>query len=536
VKQPDLASKDASGVEVISVDTPARLTSVAPARLAGCCALLLALFAYGALHHGAIRSPDSEVNFRVCAALAQQGTFAVSEELPWDGFGLATGRDGQRFSIFGPLQPLLCAPWFLVVDGLSDQGRGSWLRQPPYPSHYVDGRLRAYLQGAPIENPEQHNLRALVSLFNIPVTLATVWALAWSLFPLVRRRETAWATALLFGLGTIAWHYAGTFFSEPLATLLNVLAFGTVVRCARIQHSGLTVLAGGLAGLAVTAHLSAVLFAPAWVWILACHGSGDDSERMPATRALLIWCLGFCGVLALLALFNTVRFGDPLETGRSIDMDVAKTFGYGYFVAPWRALVGLLASSSKGLFWYSPLVVLGLLCWRTMRARARHVSDALALVIVLRWLFIATRSDWHGGFALGPRLLVQMVPFALLPIALWLDENADLKVARRRWWLAASAGAAAVAQQAWFCLGEPMLWFHFLKRAYREQGLWPFREDRIYLDWHLSPLFHLDRGAPGPWWHPGPLAGSEPIATAVMLLFALLLLAWFALSRPRSTL
>ena len=258
MKQPDLASKDASGVEVISVDTPARLTSVAPARLAGCCALLLALFAYGALHHGAIRSPDSEVNFRVCAALAQQGTFAVSEELPWDGFGLATGRDGQRFSIFGPLQPLLCAPWFLVVDGLSDQGRGSWLRQPPYPSHYVDGRLRAYLQGAPIENPEQHNLRALVSLFNIPVTLATVWALAWSLFPLVRRRETAWATALLFGLGTIAWHYAGTFFSEPLATLLNVLAFGTVVRCARIQHSGLTVLAGGLAGLAVTAHLSAV--------------------------------------------------------------------------------------------------------------------------------------------------------------------------------------------------------------------------------------------------------------------------------------
>ena len=505
------------------------------ARLAGCCALLLASIAYGALHHGAIRSADAEVNFRVCAALAQEGSFAVSEELPWAGFGLATGRDDKRFSIFGPLQPLLCAPWFAVINTLSDEGRRGWLRKPPYPSHYVDGNLRAYLQGAPIQEPEEHNLRALVSLFNIPVTLATVWAMAWSLFPLVRRKQSAWAAALLFGLGTIALHYAGTFFSEPLATLLNVLTFGTLLRCASSHRIGLAVLSGALAGLAVTAHLTSILFAPFWLWILAFHGSNEASSRKAPRRAVLLgWCLAFGSFLALLALFNTVRFGNPLETGRSVDLEAAVTFGYGHFAAPWRALVGLLTSSSKGLFWYSPIVILGILCWRTLRARWPQVSDALAAACVLRWLFIATRSDWHGGFALGPRLLVQILPFAVLPIAVWLDEHADFKQARRRWWLAASLGAAAIAQQAWFCLGEPVVWFHFLQRAYRDQGIWPFGEDRIYMDWQLSPLFHLHRGAPGPWWHPGPLAGSEPIATAVVVVFALALLAWFALFRPRA--
>ena len=36
---------------------------------------------------------------------------------------------------------------------------------------------------------------------------------------------------------------------------------------------------------------------------------------------------------------------------------------------------------------------------------------------IFRYAFIAARSDWHGGFSVGPRYLMMVIPFLLLPLA-----------------------------------------------------------------------------------------------------------------------
>lgn len=80
-----------------------------------------AILVYTLFMYGGIRSPDSEVVFRTSEALATRNTFAVPEKLAaWPQFGLPKGRDGQRYSVFGPGQALAAMP--LVKLGL-------WLEQ-----------------------------------------------------------------------------------------------------------------------------------------------------------------------------------------------------------------------------------------------------------------------------------------------------------------------------------------------------------------------------------------------------------------------
>ena len=76
----------------------------------------------------------------------------------------------------------------------------------------------------------------------------------------------------------------------------------------------------------------------------------------------------------------------------------------------------------QGLVWYSPPVFLALLGAR--RFFRQHQAEALTcLGIVLTHLaFYCRLSLWNGDWAWGPRYLLIMLPFAVLPIAAVLER------------------------------------------------------------------------------------------------------------------
>ncbi len=94
-----------------------------------------------------------------------------------------------------------------------------------------------------------------------------------------------------------------------------------------------------------------------------------------------------------------------------------------------EGLVGLLLSTGKNIFLYSPplaLAPLGLaLLWRARRADAALTLAVCAALLVA----LARTHDWHGDPAWGPRRALPLVPLALEPAALWLDGAA--RAARR---------------------------------------------------------------------------------------------------------
>jgi hypothetical protein len=445
-----------------------------------------------------IRSPDAEVGYRTAESLALRGTFAVDQVLEsWPGFGLPVGRNNRRYSLFGPLLPIVQAPILLalekVVDPASDLGwRDQSFQQIP-PSHYYGDGLKAALYGKPlgVGSLRGHLLRSLVSLVDV-VVLVLVALAAFDLGLTVTRTELgAWLAGILFPLGTFLFAYSTTAFSEPLALLLTLVGIALLAaNDDRLADRGLQSQgwirpsAAGLAlGLATTAHVSAALGLPFAAVYAAFPGRARVRDRAGWVRGLAF--LAGAGLpLALLATYNFYRFGNPFETGRGLQ----EGFDYGIFAAPWEGLFGLTLSFGKGLLWYCPLAVASLIAGRwSYRDYPRLVVIAVGAV-VFRFLFMACRSDWHGGFCLGPRQLLLALPFAMLPGLLAGRAHMErLLVTAKRRVVAVGIVIALLAQQLYFSCGEVFQFYHLAKRQFARQLLLG-EPSTFYFSWNTAPL------------------------------------------------
>src|SRR5690606_6455242 len=77
----------------------------------------------------------------------------------------------------------------------------------------------------------------------------------------------------------------------------------------------------------------------------------------------------------------------------------------------------MLLAPGRSLLIYSPPLVLALLAWPALRRRDSATAYFVLALALTRLLFVACRSDWHGGWAIGPRYLVPTIPVLLVPIA-----------------------------------------------------------------------------------------------------------------------
>jgi hypothetical protein len=480
----------------------------------------LVCLAYALTAYGGTRSPDAEVTFRVGEALVDHGRPDVKNLELWPGFGAATGRDGRQYAVFGPLISYGLAPFIAVAGPVADRLPPAVLAQVPI-SHYDTNGLESLFNGAPLAGARSHAVRWPCSPFNV-----LVGALAVIGFRRIQRRLCgasfgADAATALFAFGTLLWPYAGTFLSEPLAMACAIFALDLLLPLATmpVRQPRRVALAGALLGLSVAAHVSLVLFVPFFALYLLLDGAGRP--RADRLREGAWWLGGLGLVLAALGAYNAARFGSPLETGRGVDLQAAELFQYGVFTGPWPGLYGLLLGSAKGLFIWCPAVIAGLYGWRHLNRKWRALSLSMAAALVFRLLFLACRSDWHGGYAAGPRYLVVAIPFLLLPVGLLADDL----VARGRRRLLVALGvfsASCATLTLYISLGDVFRHFQSMKLRH---GAEVFLDDRVYLDWALGPLGYLYQW-PTASYLPGRTGLGVPI---LMTALGVLVVAGFAL-------
>jgi hypothetical protein len=112
----------------------------------------------------------------------------------------------------------------------------------------------------------------------------------------------------------------------------------------------------------------------------------------------------------------------------------------GLGVPDWRRLVPLLVGGYRGLFFYAPILLLALPGWLVLIRRRAWRLAAVSFLVCLTILAVnLSYPEWTGGWSTGPRLLVPLVPFAMLPVA------AMLSVRRRAVWALAVVLALAGA-------------------------------------------------------------------------------------------
>ncbi len=271
---------------------------------------------------------------------------------------------------------------------------------------------------------------------------AILTALTGSLmFLLVRRLDytpaASLVTALVFGLGTIAWVYSKYFFSEPLSALLLLLAFLLALPGARHNEQVCsndfnrwprgrttkvitTMGAGFVSGWALLSRANNGLIVPILILYILCS-QVPGTSKVPGTWALLrrAWrpvvgyLFGLIPPLVVFALYNALKSGHPLQTGYDLAV-----FTPAYF---WKGTFKLLLSPYRGLLFYMPVIVLCLVAFP--RFFRKHPAEAgVCAAIPLSYLVLFSVWPSGEGLSWGPRFLVPTVPFIVIPLVSLLED------------------------------------------------------------------------------------------------------------------
>ena len=367
---------------------------------------------------GRILFPDDEIVFQTTRSLWERRDLAIEgipkrtgepKGQPSGTFGWAAGTDGRGYGFFGHALSVLALPAYGVGTAVADAAPPVWRHAIRSDHFYLHAR-----------SPEQDWPRLVVSLTNTWVTALGAWMLVCWLRALNLGIRSAVAVGLAYAFGTSAWPYAGTFLSEPLSTVMLLVGAWGVARFHQLRRDAPKHeaarrhlwLAAAVVGLSVHAHILNLVMVPCYLGyaLLPLHRDAAlGSQRRAWLGALVLGALG----LASLGLSHWLRFGDPFETGR---------LGlYSHFIVPGEGLAALLVAPGRSVFLYSPALLVAALGWRRMLEAVPSAAWFAIGCVAVRLLFVSARSDWWGGWAIGPRFLVPIIPFALAPLAFVIE-------------------------------------------------------------------------------------------------------------------
>jgi hypothetical protein len=265
--------------------------------------------------------------------------------------------------------------------------------------------------------------------------------------------------ALAFGLATMAWPYARYLFSESLAGLGLMASAYFLLRFRDEQDRASPLLASAGLGVALLARLNNALAAPFLGLLLLAYLYRRHGRNWRAyIRPILLFGLPLLAALAAVGWYNWLRFGNPLTTGYLPEERFATPFFEGFY--------GLTLSPGKGLLWYNPILFAALAAWPFFFRRHRAEALLVAAVVLGNVAFYASWYLWWAGHAWGPRFLVTILPFAILPLA------EALQAAARRRALAAGLGLLLAASLAVQVLGVAVDFNLYLEDVHAELGLY----------------------------------------------------------------
>lgn len=279
-------------------------------------------------------------------------------------------------------------------------------------------------------------------------------------YRMVRRRLTPdlagerWAVGLTLALGTttILFIYARSAYAEALQTFALTWLVERSLTCARKPTVTSLGWLGVAAGILVSAKLVFVLVLPivALYLVWARRREGDAAKLV-----LRSWL----AVLELSAFVGLALWHNHMKTGSILDSGYTMKGGlFSGDVLP--AVYGFLLSPGKGVFWYSPPLVLGLFGLRESLRRFRGETLFQLAIVVSTILFNAKFRIWHADYCWGPRHLAPLSPLLLLWATPWLPEAMRRGNARLRRWGLRCLFATGLCVQL---LGASIYWDHYIR-------------------------------------------------------------------------
>ena len=328
---------------------------------------------------GSIQSADGKIMFFLTQAMVENQSVSFSEVISME------NAPGPQFSKYGLGMSILAIPF------------------------YIFGKVLSALLGIEASLATQFSvsmINALLTAFSCLI----MYQFATKRFNFSPRTSLLLASG--FGLSTIAWYYSEDFMSEPATTFFLLSAVYFVTSKDPVTRKSDLFTAGTFLALAVSCRLAVLVTIPGFIiyqWAVWAESKEKNVSKLvmdlmrPATPVVL--------VLIFIMIYNYIRFADPLETGYE---KFAGQFVVGFF--------GLLFSPGKSLFLFNPLTVLGCLSFPLFFREQRKAMLLFGWLIASHLLLFSFWGDWPGGMGWGPRLMLVVMPYLILPVGFLIGE------------------------------------------------------------------------------------------------------------------
>ncbi len=360
--------------------------------------------------------------FDLVLAIVDKGTFAIDDY--YQNTGDYAHFEGHYYSDKAPGTSFLGVPAYWVFARLVRLAS-------------VD-HLIARLEGNPALaatlEPEGSGLQVGKVYFALALTFVTFFTVAVpsAFLGVLLYRWTGYVTPhplyrlgvpLTYGLLTNAFAYSNMFFGHQIVAALLFGAFYLLFRLERREISPAWLsLVGLILGYAVITEYPTALIA-AGLCVYAFFVTPDR-------RWLGGLALGGLVPGILLAAYNLSIFHTPLPVGYRYSVLYTEQHSYGFLsISHPRAdaLWGITFGSYRGLFFLSPILLLAVAgfgpWWR--RREFRRAGWVCAYAVVAFFLFNGSSVMWQGGWSVGPRYLLPMLPFLAVGLAFFWDAWGD---------------------------------------------------------------------------------------------------------------
>ncbi|MGH8071186.1 MAG: glycosyltransferase family 39 protein, partial [Candidatus Entotheonellia bacterium] len=291
-------------------------------------------------------------------------------------------------------------PWFVQrINGRIVSAYPPWAGLMAIPVY-----LLPVLGGLPSQSPWIHDLEKLSA------TLITALSVILVLFTLRRltKEKIAWGIAIVYAFGTSSFSSSSqALWQHGPSQLFLTLTIYWLVR--GIDEPRFSAYAGLALGSAIICRPSNAFMAIPIVAYVFLERRDQFVGFFLATLPPLLW----------FTAYNMHYNGSPVSTGFAVGIIGPLrlwNLGAHLFRTPLHeGLAGVLISPSRGLFIYSPILLLAfvgmVMVWLDSKAvLLKYLSLAPLLLILLtsKWI------NWWGGGSYGPRLLADITPILCL--------------------------------------------------------------------------------------------------------------------------
>jgi hypothetical protein len=246
--------------------------------------------------------------------------------------------------------------------------------------------------------------------------------------------------ALTYFFGTFAFHYSLHFMNHAAATFFLFLSFFLLFRGEK-NNLKQFILSGIFFGFSIVIDKLLLLFFP--IFLAYCFTLRKEFST-------IFFLFAIISTLPYI-FYNYSIFKNPFElTSTYIDREIyrhayplqqsifpeikitkASLFDLesliyklhlrGFIINP-MVMLRLLFYPYRGLFFYSPVLILSLVGLYFMWKNYKKEAFIIILMVFLLTSAISTRAIWWGGLCFGPRYLLPVVPLLMLPLAFFIKE------------------------------------------------------------------------------------------------------------------